>query len=205
VTLGTQGQYLRAGQSGRGAAFGPDAGWVKTHPAPERAQRIAEFALDPKRRGAATRMLKADAEGVVRIAKEIAAKELRQDRNEARRPKPNQGKPHYVESFVITQVKIDSPTKMSVRWDNDHPAAAIIEYGSRPHVIATRKNQIFPYNPRDEAGRVADRVTTPGGPPGVWAANTGEAVAFIKKVNHPGSPAFHIFRRAVQRYHRRNR
>jgi hypothetical protein len=178
-----------------------------------RMQKILNFAADPKKRSAAARLLNNDAQGVVRIAKEIAHNEFHEDRDEGRRPEPNQGKPHYVDSFKISPATVESLQRMTVQWGNAHPAANIIEHGARPHKIVagmqgsgtgpaiSQGRLIFPYK------EGASRTNTPGGPPGNWPANfgTGAKRARVKAVNHPGSPAFHIMRRAIRTYKRRNR
>lgn len=178
-----------------------------------RLQKLLNYAADPKRRAAAARMLNSDAQGVVRIAKEIASKEFHQDRDEGRRPPPNRGKPHYVDSFKIAPATVESLQKMTVKWGNSHPAANIIENGASAHRIEAgmqgsgtgpafdQGRLVFPYR----AG--ASRTSTPGGPPGSWPANFGSGAkrARVKAVNHPGSPAFHIMRRAIRTYKRRNR
>jgi len=188
---------------------------MKVTPSQARTDKILNYAADPKRRAVAARLLNTDAKGMVRIAQEIADDEFRQDRVQSRRPEDNRGKPHYVNSFTIKPATVETLQRMVVVWGNSHPAANIIEHGARPHVIASgmqgsgtgpgfqRGRLKFPFRPPPGSGN----VNTPGGPPGTWPPNFGGGArtASIKQVNHPGSPAFHIMRRAIKRYKRRNR
>lgn len=180
-------------------------GTVTIKPSKPRADRIINFAADPRRRGAAARLLNREAQGIVRAAREIAEGEFVGDRDESRRPEKNRGKPHYVDSFGVSRATQESLRAMKVSFGNSHPAAHIIENGAGPHEIpASRgKDLLFPFKPPPGSGR----VNTPGGPAGRWPANFGAGAreAKIKTVNHPGSPAFHVFQRAVRRYKARSR
>jgi hypothetical protein len=66
-----------------------------------------------------------------------------------------------------------------VRVTAGAPYSAILERGSRPHVIRPRK------------------------PGGVLRFRVNGRVVYAKKVNHPGTPAFHILRDGVKRTGRR--
>lgn len=179
---------------------------------PVRAERVRQLNENPRSRATAARIVNREARRIVAIAEEIARDEFRQDRSKERRPADNQGKPHYVESFKIAPGTERGLNTMVAKFGNTHPAAHIIERGAGPHKIEGseiasgtgpslgRKELRFPILFGGQGP--ANRVHTPGGPPGTWAVNVGKWLT-KDEVNHPGSPAFHIFRRAKQRYKQR--
>lgn len=76
---------------------------------------------------------------------------------------------HYRNSFVKHRARVRGQAAVTVA--NTAGYAAIIEHGSRPHVIEAKNKQA---------------LTWPGGRHPV------------KKVNHPGTPAFHVLRNALR-------
>ncbi len=94
-----------------------------------------------------------------------AAKE--QVRSESRRPRSGSGR--YLQSIHSEAVKTQFQVIGQVA--SNHPQAAILEFGSRPHVIEAKdKNTLF------------------------WPG----ALFPVKKVNHPGTPAFRVLGSAVE-------
>jgi hypothetical protein len=90
-----------------------------------------------------------------------------QVRSESRKPNSRSGR--YLQSIHSEAIK----TRFQVigQVASNHPQAAIIEFGSRPHVIEAKdKNTLF----------------WPGAP------------FPVKKVNHPGTPAFRVLGSAVE-------
>lgn len=75
----------------------------------------------------------------------------------------------YKRSFKIERTRVRGKAAVEVR--NDAPHALVVEFGSRPHVIEPRDKQALSW---------------PG------------ARHPVKKVNHPGTPAFHVLRRALR-------
>lgn len=75
----------------------------------------------------------------------------------------------YGRSFEKTRERVRGMAAVTVRNTSGH--AAILEHGSRPHVIEPKTKKALAW---------------PGGRHPV------------KKVNHPGTPAFHILRRALR-------
>jgi Bacteriophage HK97-gp10, putative tail-component len=75
----------------------------------------------------------------------------------------------YKRSFRIERVRVRGAA--AVRVVNDSPVAAIIEHGSRPHVIEAKNGKAL-----------------------FWEG----ARHPVKKVNHPGTPARHILRNALR-------
>lgn len=75
----------------------------------------------------------------------------------------------YGRSFRKERTRVRGNATVQVVNDADH--AAILEHGSRPHVIEARNAQAL-----------------------FWPG----ARHPVKKVNHPGTPAFHIMRRALK-------
>ena len=95
----------------------------------------------------------------------LAAKE--QVRNESRKPNSRSGR--YLQSIHSEAVK----TRFQVigKIASNHPQAGVLEFGSRPHVIAARdKKTLF------------------------WPG----ASFPVRKVNHPGTPAFRVLGGAVE-------
>jgi hypothetical protein len=192
-------------------------GAVRIELSARREAMVVRLNADPRRRAAASRVVNDQARRVIQIAREIARAEFK-NRSDRRRPRP--GTPHYVDSFKIapnTQASIDRTT---VRFGNTamtedgRPLGVIIEFGADPHKIGERGMASgtgpvfgttgtfmrFPY-------RTGATRSKRGGPPGDWPTEFGEAQEFfgVGVVNHPGSPAFHIFSRAVERYRRENK
>lgn len=75
----------------------------------------------------------------------------------------------YGRSFKKVRTRIRGKAAVEVINDSDH--SAILEFGTRPHVIEPKDKQALAW---------------PGGRHPV------------KKVNHPGTPALHILRRALR-------
>lgn len=75
----------------------------------------------------------------------------------------------YKRSFKVVRTRIGG--KAAVQVVNTDPKAQLIEFGSRPHVIEPKTKQALAW---------------PGGRHPV------------KKVNHPGTPAFHVLRNALR-------
>ena len=84
--------------------------------------------------------------------------------------KPNSPTGRYLQSIHSESVKTQFQVIGQVA--SNHPQAAILEFGSRPHVIEAKdKNTLF------------------------WPG----ASFPVKKVNHPGTPAFRILGNAVEK------
>jgi len=94
-----------------------------------------------------------------------AAKE--QVRSESRKPRSRSGR--YLQSIHSETVKTQFQVIGQVA--SSHPQAAIIEFGSRPHVIAAKDNNTL-----------------------FWPG----ASFPVKRVNHPGTPAFKVLGNAVE-------
>jgi hypothetical protein len=94
-----------------------------------------------------------------------AAKE--QVRSESRKPRSRSGR--YLQSIHSETIK----TRFQVigQVASFHPQAAIIEFGSRPHVIQAKENNTL-----------------------FWPG----ASFPVKQVNHPGTPAFKVLGNAVE-------
>jgi hypothetical protein len=75
----------------------------------------------------------------------------------------------YKRSFRKVRTRIRGKAAVQVVNDSDH--SAIVEFGSGPHVIEPKNKQALAW---------------PGGRHPV------------KRVNHPGTPAFHVMRRALR-------
>lgn len=75
----------------------------------------------------------------------------------------------YRESFKKDRTRVRG--QAAVKVYNDVPYADVIEHGSRPHVIEARNTQAL-----------------------FWPG----ARHPVKKVNHPGTPAFHVLRNALR-------
>lgn len=76
----------------------------------------------------------------------------------------------YRASFAKERTRVRG--QAAVQVTNTAPYAAVVEHGSRPHVIEST------------------------GPWPLRNAKTGQV--FGRKVNHPGTPAFHVLRRALR-------
>jgi hypothetical protein len=88
--------------------------------------------------------------------------------SESRKPQSRTGR--YLRS-IHTEVDADS-FQVVGKLASDHPQAAVLEFGSRPHVIrAKNKNSLF------------------------WPG----ARFPVKEVNHPGTPAFKVIGNAAER------
>lgn len=184
-------------------------------------ERILTLNGNPRTRAAASRKLNRLAHTVVDEARAIAATEFRTDRPQERRPpESREHGAHYVDSFEIKPNTAEGINRLTIRWGNSHPAARIIENGARPHIIAagerfasgtgpytTSGKLVFPYRPPPRS----QLAHSPGGPAGQWPVDFasgrrgGGRTAVVAQVNHPGSPAFHIFRRAIRRLQDRER
>ncbi len=104
------------------------------------------------------------AQGIV-LSAERAAKE--RVRSESRRPRGRTGR--YLRSIHSELER--NPFQVIGKITSDHPQAAVLEFGSRPHVIKARnKKTLF------------------------WPG----ARFPVKKVNHPGTPAFRVLGGAVE-------
>ncbi len=96
----------------------------------------------------------------VTVAKDRVRSELR---------KPNSRTGRYLHSIHAQAVK--TPFQVMGKIASNHPQAAVIEFGSRPHVIEAKdKSTLF------------------------WPGASFPA----KKVNHPGTPAFKVLGQAVE-------
>lgn len=192
----------------------PFGGALQVRLQPIRQEKVIALNSNPRTRAAATRILNQEARALLRFAEAIARDEFVRDRAEFRRPPESRGKPHYVDSFFLLPNEAQGINRQRVRFGNSHPAANIIENGAPRHDIvaggtASGTGPVFasghlrfPFDPPVDRSK---RAQTPGGPPGAWAVNRGERIASMEKVDHPGSPAFHIFRRARERYRQANR
>lgn len=88
-------------------------------------------------------------------------------RSESRKPRGRTGR--YFRSIYS---EVDrNPFQVIGKLASDHPQAAILEFGSRPHVIEARKNKTL-----------------------FWPG----ARFPVKKVNHPGTPAFKVLGGAAE-------
>jgi hypothetical protein len=101
------------------------------------------------------RELERRADKVIALARQIAA--------------PHRKTGEYDRSFEKQRVRIRGMAAVQVINTSDH--AAVLEHGSRPHVIEARNAQAL-----------------------YWPG----ARHPVKKVNHPGTPALHIMRRALR-------
>lgn len=101
------------------------------------------------------RELEKRAQRVIALARQIAA--------------PHRKTGEYDRSFHTERVRVRGMA--AVRVVNDAPHSAILEFGSRPHVIEPKNKKALAW---------------PGGRHPV------------KRVNHPGTPALHIMRRALR-------
>ncbi len=99
------------------------------------------------------------------FASVVAAKE--QVRNESRKPRSRSGR--YLQSIHSKTTKTRFQAIGQVA--STHPQAAILEFGSRPHVIAAKDNNTL-----------------------FWPG----AAFPVKRVNHPGTPAFRVLGNAVE-------
>lgn len=169
-------------------------------------RQVDIFNANPRTRAHAARIVNHGAHRVIAIAREIAEEELHNDRPKERRRHPDS--PHYVDCFFVTPTTMDRINRVVAGFGNNHPAAAYIEHGGGgEHTITAvvggenSGNLVFPF--RKGASRGG-----PGQPPGDWPVRFGEAGSqrmSVYSVTHPGSPAFHIIRRAREAYRRQAR
>lgn len=166
--------------------------------------KIMQFNQNPNTRNTAASYVNHAATTVIRYAKDIADAEFR-DRPSERRPRP--GTRHYRTSFFFHPATQDSIGRLRARYGNSHRAAWIIERGARPHVIAARGIGFggrlkYPFKP-DAQGTHPGTGITPG-IQGTWPTEYGPGVQVREDdyVNHPGTPAFHIMKRASTQYRR---
>lgn len=169
-----------------------------------RIDRIRLLNANPSTRSAASHLVNAAADSVIRIAQEIANAEFK-PRSGGRRPR--KGSRHYVTSFYHEEATQDSIGRLIAKFGNRSPIAWYVEKGVWPHEITAKAggeqsgNLVFPYNPKATRTQPGRGVTA--GTRGTWPTEFFEAGSVINSsysVNHPGSPAFRILERAREAY-----
>lgn len=176
--------------------------------------RLINRALEsPRAKATLARIANDESRKMVVIAEQVAEEELHR-RPEERRTRESlaHGK-EYHDSFVIIPADTSNPTKVRAGITNTHPAAAIIEKGSRPHTIQATGSPgrlVFPWDPPSERGGIRQ---VPGMAPqfrqGVRgefpiAYSEGEISAF-NHVSHPGTEPKRILERTADRYRKSTR
>ncbi len=114
-------------------------------------------------------------QGMKEVARETAralmlrAEYLAKARVRSTTRKPNMGRGNYFRS--IKSVFLDGSGSFTSKLESNSPVAGIIEFGSRPHIIRSRKNKLL-----------------------FWPG----AKHPVKEIRHPGTPTFRVLGKATE-------
>ena len=175
--------------------------------------RLIERAIEsPKARATLARVANDESRKIVVIAKGLAEAELHRRPVNRRTKESLEHGAEYHDSFVIIPADTSNPSKVRAGITNTHPAAGIIEYGTRrkDYPIPARALLVFPWDPPSVRGGIR-RVQGKApqfreGAKGQFpvAYSDGPIVAF-PRVKHPGTEPKRILARAADRYRKSTR